>query len=248
SLGTRACAFTGGEPTLHPEYVDLVRYASSRIAKISMSTNGYRLTVPLIEALGDAGLGRMQISLDGIEPNKMTAKVLRCTERKLQLLADHATFVVHINAVLGSIPFEETLEIVRRAREWNFETTVQWLHDERGQAMNPHGVTAEQVAHLLEACALPPHHGADVLGAGLDGAPPFRCRAGSRYLYIDEFSTARFCSQAQDLWSLPVDEVTDEVLQQNFHTAKPCAERCSLGCVRDSSRYDAWRPQWGPSL
>jgi MoaA/NifB/PqqE/SkfB family radical SAM enzyme len=248
ALGTRAVAFTGGEPTLHPELVDLVRHTAGKIAKVSMSSNGYKLTPTLVDALSDAGLGRMQISLDGIEPNEITAKVFRCTERKLEILAERARFVVHINAVLGSIPFEETLEIVRRARAWGFETTVQWLHDDRGQAMNPHGITAAQVAQLLDACALPPHHGADVLGAGLEGAPPFRCRAGSRYLYVDEFSNAHFCSQALDLWSLPIDDVTPDTLRTNFHTPKACAARCTLGCVRDASRYDAWRPQRGTVL
>jgi MoaA/NifB/PqqE/SkfB family radical SAM enzyme len=245
ALGTRAVAFTGGEPTLHPDLVALVRHTADRIAKVSMSSNGYKLTPDLVDALSDAGLGRMQISLDGIEPNEVTAKVFRCTERKLAILAERARFVVHINAVLGSIPFEETLEIVERARDWGFETTVQWLHDERGQAMNPHGITEAQVRQLLAACALPAHHGADVLGAGLDSAPPFRCRAGSRYLYVDEFSNAHFCSQALDLWSQPIDEVTPVTLRTNFHTPKACAARCTLGCVRDASRYDAWRPQRG---
>lgn len=245
ALGGRAVAFTGGEPTLHPGLVDLVAHTSARIAKVSMSSNAYKLSEPLIAALSDAGLGRMQISLDGIEPNETTAKVLRCTERKLQLLADHARFVVHINAVLGSIPFEETLAIVKQARAWGFETTVQWLHDERGQAMNPMGITEAQVRELIDACELPAHHGTDVLQAGLEGAPPFRCRAGSRYLYVDEFSMAHFCSQAQDLWSMPIDVVDGAVLRRNFHTPKPCAARCTLGCVRDSSRYDQWRPQWG---
>lgn len=248
SLGGRAVAFTGGEPTLHPQLVDLVAHTSERIAKVSMSSNAYRLTPKLIGELSDAGLGRMQISLDGIEPNETTAKVLRCTERKLALLAEHARFVVHINAVLGSIPFEETLAIVKRAREWGFETTVQWLHDDSGQAMNPMGVTRQQIEELLEACDLPAHHGTDVLQAGLEGAPPFRCRAGSRYLYVDEFSMAHFCSQAQDLWSMPIDVVDNAVLRRNFHTRKACAERCSLGCVRDSSRYDQWRPQLGPTV
>ena len=85
-----------------------------------------------------------------------------------------------------------------------------------------------------------------MLEAGLEGAPPFKCRAGSRYLYIDEFSEAHFCSQAQSLWSMPIDDVDADVLRANFHTRKSCAERCTLGCVRDASRYDGWRAQRGP--
>ncbi len=243
ALHTRAVTLTGGEPTLHPDLPALVAALSQRIAKTSMVTNGYKLTPSLVRELGAAGLGRLQISLDGVEPNEVTAKVLRCTERALDVLAEHATFAVHVNAVLGSIPFDETREVVRAARRRGFETTVQWLHDDRGRAMNPHRVTHAQIDELISECALPPHHSRRVIRAGLEPERAWKCRAGARYLYIDEFSTARWCAHQRDAWSLPVDELTPAVLQRNFHTPKPCEEGCTLGCVRDASRYDRWRSQ-----
>lgn len=245
ALGTRAIAFTGGEPTLHPDLVALVRHAAaSPIAKVTMITNGYKLTPDLIDALGAAGLTRMQLSLDGVEPNATTAKVLRCTEPKLRLLAERARFAVHVNAVLGSIPPAETVQIVELAASLGLEATVQWLHGPDGQALNPHGVTAAEVRAIEARARRPDHHAASVARSGL-GAQSWKCRAGSRYLYVDEHSTARFCSQARDLWSKPIDDVTDADLQHNFHTPKPCASHCTLGCVRDASQYDGWRPQRG---
>lgn len=244
ALHTRALAFTGGEPTLHPELPALVAHAAARIAKVSITTNGYKLNLPLVEALGDAGLSRMQLSMDGLHPTEVTAKVWRCTESKLLLLAEHARFAVHINAVLGAIPFAETLEVVRRARSLGFETTVQWLHDGDGQVLNPHGVTPDQIAELLDEAALPRHHGAEVTRAGL--APQgWKCRAGARYLYVDEFSVARLCSQNRDAWSCDVDSLTSDHLRANFEAPKACAPKCTLGCVHDASRWDRWRPQSG---
>ena len=245
ALESRAIAFTGGEPLLHPEYPEVVRYAADRVARVSMSTNGYKLNAPLIRALGAAGLTRMQISLDGVEPTKTTAKVLSCTRRKLELLSSVASFPVTVNAVLGSIPLAETREVVLFAKKMGFETTVQWLHDGDGQAMNPHGITAEDVRELVREMALPTSHSSDVIEAGLGQQAAWKCRAGSRYLYVDEFSNAHFCSQAMDLWSCPVDDLTEAHLKANFERPKPCAERCTLGCVHDASQYDRWRPQRG---
>lgn len=244
-LNTRAIAFTGGEPLLHPEYVSVVRYAANRVARVSMSTNGYKLNADLVRALGEAGLTRMQISLDGVAPTRTTAKVLDCTRTKLELLSSVATFPITVNAVLGSIPLDETREVVSFAKKMGFDTTVQWLHDGDGQALNPHGITRDDIKALTKELSLPISHSRDVIEAGLGEPSPWKCRAGARYLYIDEFSQARYCAQAQDLWSMPIDEVTEEVLEQNFATSKPCAERCTLGCVRDASQYDRWRPQRG---
>jgi MoaA/NifB/PqqE/SkfB family radical SAM enzyme len=242
-LETRAIAFTGGEPLLHPDYPDIVRYAAARVARVSMSTNGYKLNAPLIRALGAAGLTRMQISLDGVAPTATTAKVLSCTRRKLELLSSLAAFPVTVNAVLGSIPLEETREVVLFAKKMGFETTVQWLHDADGQALNPHGVTADDIRGLARELALPTSHSAEVIETGLGNQPAWKCRAGARYLYVDEFSQAHFCSQALDLWTSSIDDVTEAQLKDNFERSKPCASHCTLGCVHDASQYDRWRPQ-----
>ncbi|MCP4445028.1 MAG: radical SAM protein, partial [Myxococcales bacterium] len=57
-----------------------------------MNTNGYLLTRDRIEALGDAGLYGMQISIDNLTPNETTKKSLKTLLPKLRLLADHAAF------------------------------------------------------------------------------------------------------------------------------------------------------------
>ena len=242
-LSLHAIVFSGGEPTLHPDLPRIIQYASKRIPRVSMISNGYKLTRDLIDELNRAGLGRIQMSIDGIEANEVTAKVLKCTEPKLRLLASYARFRTHINAVVGSMPFEKTLEIVRFARSLGFETTVQWLHDQRGQALNPHQITPSEIKSLLKACRLPVYHSKEIARSGLKGRKPWKCRAGCRYLYIDEFSIARYCSQAKELWERPIDELNTTILRRNFHTRKPCTGRCTLGCVRDSSKYDRWRKQ-----
>ncbi|WP_416676510.1 GTP 3',8-cyclase MoaA [Egbenema bharatensis] len=60
---------TGGEPLLRPDVVEIVRSIASlpQTQDLSMTTNGFRLA-DLAEDLYSAGLNRINISLDSLEP------------------------------------------------------------------------------------------------------------------------------------------------------------------------------------
>jgi len=59
-----AILFTGGEPTVHPDIVPLVRYAASLgVPHIGVATNG-SATLSLYRELVDAGVNEFNISLD----------------------------------------------------------------------------------------------------------------------------------------------------------------------------------------
>jgi len=242
-LHAYAVAMTGGEPTLHPHLPEIIRFASDSIPHVSLITNGFFLTRELIESLNEAGLDRLQISLDGVKPTQTTQKVLRNTAERIELLAAHATFDVHINAVLGSCPLEETLEVLDFVSDLGLEATVQWMHDENGHFLNPRQIGKMEISRMAKAARRPRMYSKSVIRAGLNDQKSWKCRAGSRYLYVDEFSIVRYCAQARNLWQCPVDEINPELLKQNFYTPKPCVLGCTLGCVRNVSSYDIHRKQ-----
>ena len=66
-----------------------------------MITNGYLLTPDRVRKLNDAGLDHLQISIDNVMPDDVSKKSLKVLDKKLQVLAEHATFHVNINSVLG---------------------------------------------------------------------------------------------------------------------------------------------------
>ena len=70
--GTLVLTFTGGEPLLHPELDELIRYAVSKGMVCTSITNGYTLTERWIERLNQAGLTILQVSIDNLEPNEMS--------------------------------------------------------------------------------------------------------------------------------------------------------------------------------
>jgi cyclic pyranopterin phosphate synthase len=71
SLGFRKIRFTGGEPTLRPSLVELVRHAVNTpgIAKVGLTTNGVLLD-RLAQPLRDAGLQTANISVDSLDDEK----------------------------------------------------------------------------------------------------------------------------------------------------------------------------------
>ena len=101
-LGTGIITFSGGEPTLHPDLDRLIERVRRNGAICTLITNGYLLTPERIRSLNDAGLDYLQISIDNVQPDDVSKKSLKVLDRKLQSLADHATFDVTINSVLGS--------------------------------------------------------------------------------------------------------------------------------------------------
>ncbi len=71
-LGVRRVRLTGGEPTLRPDLLDVVRdvRATPGIEEIALTTNGHALGT-LAEALLAAGVSRLNVSLDTLDPERL---------------------------------------------------------------------------------------------------------------------------------------------------------------------------------
>jgi cyclic pyranopterin phosphate synthase len=72
--GIERVRLTGGEPLIRPSLVEIVRSISALPLRpeISMTTNGIGLAA-LAEPLGKAGLDRINVSLDTLDPDRFAA-------------------------------------------------------------------------------------------------------------------------------------------------------------------------------
>lgn len=250
SLGTLVLTLTGGEPLLHPELDRVVARAVSHGMVCTSITNGYPVTRRWIERLGAAGLTLLQISVDNLEPNDVSQKSWAKIRPKLELLRDHARFGVNVNAVLGSCPPDETRRLAADVRTLGFFMTVGLLHGADGQ-LEP-GLAGDGLAALFEEMRGTSRkslfHRA---GEGWewdmirDGTSPWKCRAGARYLYVDEEGRVSYCSQRRGEPGTPLLDYGVADLQREFHSRKGCEDRCTIACVRRASAFDGWRPQRG---
>ena len=77
----------------------------------------------------------------------------------------------------------------------------------------------------------------------------WRCRAGSRYLYVCEDGLVHYCSQQRGYPAIPLEKYTRAHLEHEYHTQKSCAPRCTISCVQQVAMLDNWRdPQTRPAF
>jgi MoaA/NifB/PqqE/SkfB family radical SAM enzyme len=251
SLGTSVVAFSGGEPMLHPDLDDLIRHIRGRGMMAGLITNGYFLVPKRIEALNDAGLDFLQISIDNVEPDEVSKKSLRVLDKKLQDLKAYATFDININSVVGGGIKNpaDARTINERARALGFSTSIGIIHDGLGQ-MKALGPAERAVYDEVSAAINGPWQVVKNLYSGIrgfqdnlaDGKPnEWRCRAGARYLYICEKGLVHYCSQQRGYPGVPLEGYTIDDIRRAFASQKPCAPFCTVGCVHRVSTMDFWR-------
>ncbi len=243
-LGTTIVTFSGGEPLLHPELDDIIQHSRSRGIITGMITNGYLLTADRIQRLNRAGLDHMQISIDNVMPDDVSKKSLKVLDKKLQLLAEHADFHVNINSVVGGGIHNphDALVVGRRARALGFTSTVGIIHDGDGQ-LRPLNEEERAVFHKMKALERRNYSRLNYFQDNIaDGKPNnWKCRAGARYLYIDEDGLVHYCSQQRGFPAKPLAEYSVEDVRREFLTEKGCAPHCTVSCVHQVSYMDFWR-------
>ena len=252
ALGVTIITISGGEPLLHPELETIIRRIRSHGILAGMITNGYLLTPQRIDWLNRAGLDHLQISIDNVIPDDVSKKSLKVLDRKLQMLAEHAIFQVNINSVIGSAVKnpEDALTVARRALELGFTSTVGILHDHTGQ-LKPLSERQQQIYEEIMQMGKRSYARFNQFQHNIARGVPndWRCRAGSRYLYICEDGLVHYCSQQRGFPAIPLEKYTPAIRAHEYHTQKSCAPRCTVSCVQQVAMLDNWRhPQTRPAF
>ncbi|HWC16896.1 MAG TPA: radical SAM protein [Terriglobales bacterium] len=243
-LGTTIVTISGGEPLLHPDLDLIIGRIRQNGIIAGMITNGYLLTAERIHRLNKAGLDHLQISIDNVMPDDISKKSLKVLDKKLQLLSQHALFHVNINSVVGGGIHNphDAVVVGTRALQLGFTSTIGIIHDSSGQ-LKPLQPEEREVYRMMKSFEKRNYsrfnHFQDAIA---DGKPNnWRCRAGSRYLYVCENGLVHYCSQQRGYPAKPLDEYTIDDIRREFLTEKGCAPHCTVSCVHQISYIDHWR-------
>ena len=243
-LRTGVITLSGGEPLLHPDLDAVITAIRKNATLAGLITNGYLLTADRVQKLNEAGLDYLQISIDNVMPDDVSKKSLKVLDKKLQILAEHACFHVNINSVLGGgirNP-EDALVVGKRAMELGFTSTVGIIHDGDGQ-LRPLAKREREV--FLEMKSFEKKHFSRInyfQNNIANGQPSnWRCRAGSRYLYICEDGLVHYCSQQRGFPAKPLVDYSVEDIRREYVTQKTCAPLCTISCVHQISYFDFFR-------
>jgi cyclic pyranopterin phosphate synthase len=126
-LGVTRVRLTGGEPLLRKDILDIIRALKEikTVKDLSITTNASRLG-PLVGANGrsplrEAGLDRINISLDSMEPERFKEVTLSDTFHQVLeavFLALQAGFPVKLNmVVLKGLTRQETIQFVQLSKD-----------------------------------------------------------------------------------------------------------------------------------
>ncbi len=153
-LGIRRVRLTGGEPTLRRELLDIVRdvKATPGIEEIALTTNGHALATHAL-LLRDAGVSRLNVSLDTLDPAKLQRISGRAATLERIVSGIEAAFragfaSVKLNVVVVRGENEDELGNLARFA-WGFGATARFIE------LMPFGpgkpVPTAEVKQLLEA-------------------------------------------------------------------------------------------------
>jgi cyclic pyranopterin phosphate synthase len=203
SLGIDGVRLTGGEPLLRADVVDVVRRITqlTHAPEISVTTNGLKLTT-LAKPLADAGLKRVNVSLDTLDRDRFKAMTFRdrfddvIAGIKAAQVAGLAP--VKVNTVLmKGVNDDEAPALVRRALDegWRLRFIEQMPLDPSGVWLRSTMITADDIyAWLSEQYTLTP-----VPSRGSAPAEEFYVDGGPATVGIIASVTRPFCAACDRL-------------------------------------------------
>src|SRR5215469_1759936 len=228
-MGTSIITISGGEPLMHPDLDEVIRHIRKRGMIAGLITNGFFLNKERIERLNQAGLEHLQSSIDNVAPDPVSKKSLKTLDGRLEMLSEWAIFQVNINSVLGSgvKNSEDALTIAHRALELGFTSTVGIIHDHGGQLkplVERDQEIFEEIMTLGKRSFSRFNHFQHNVARGREH--DWKCRAGSRYLYVCEDGLVHWCSQQRGYPGIPLGQYTQETVHRGAHPL------CTVSCVQ----------------
>ncbi len=249
-LGSANITLLGGEPLMHPNVGEIVSYAG-RKSNTSVVTNGFLLRNGTIEALNEAGLNNLTVSIDTLhaDPTRYIQKSLRSLRTRLERLRQLARFDVHVTAVLCESSKDHFKELVQEIQGFGFRMSVNLIHNAKGYVT----IEGRPYLDLYEEfyregkpfTYLDYEYGKKLLQGE---RPDWKCRAGARYLYVDEFGKVQLCASQLGRLGKAIEAYTAADLKEHSRTYKGCEEGCSVGCAYRCSLVDNDKPQFVRSV
>lgn len=138
---------TGGEATMHPDFLEIVDYYAYKKIPIRLSSNGLRfVSKERANAIVDAGVDVITISIDGFHDdhnvirkssnlyNSLSRAISNINERKRQLKTNKP--MVQIATIVSKTNYKRLPEFVRELEklgiDWLHFGFLEYIHDETG--------------------------------------------------------------------------------------------------------------------
>ncbi len=220
--------FTGGEPFLRPDMIEILSYAKSLGINSDISTNASLITPSIAKELKDLDLDMVHVSLDGHNSASHEAvrgkKSFEKTLKGLALLKDYK-IKMRIGCVIHKNNQENLKNIMEFAQNYGAQEIIFSMMETAGRLKNDSPLlssrTAQSLALEIEAIkksnsftikvshnlsALIPSLSISPLPSSLDssinileeGSPQPLCPGGTKFLFINSLGQVSPCSWVSD--------------------------------------------------
>jgi MoaA/NifB/PqqE/SkfB family radical SAM enzyme len=242
-LGVVRIGFQGGEPLKHPEIAALVRYAKSiGFYAVSMSTNGFLLTPELLADLEEAGLDKLQISVDRMTPIASTRKSMKSILHKLDWFKE-SKIELQVSGVLFKETLDEMGQVIDTCLDRGIPVHARVIHDDlvHGRALR-HPNSSEPLLRFIEQQENLKRNGEKIRTSWnlfayekkmLRHEPiDWTCIAGYKYFFVSSRGKFWLCSQVRTDRSI-LDITREDLLSYNHK--KSCQAGCGVYCTAEAS-------------
>ena len=233
-------AMLGGEPLLHSRIADVIAYAD-REAQVSMTTNAFLLSDKLIDELNASGLANLQVSIDAAtpDPTQYIQKTLKPLKPKLERLAARARFDVHCTVVLTPGGHAMARQILDELKVYPFFVSLNLMHGPTGEVEvegpEMEALWTEHMRSGRSFSMLEEEYGRQLLRGE---RPDWHCRAGRRFLYVDEHGLVQYCSAQMGRLARSVLTYGPADMAEHGKLKKGCEKGCSIFCTYRDSLLD----------
>ncbi len=238
SLGALHTDLIGGEPLLHPDLIPLMKYVTGHGMTTGMTTNGFLLTEEKLGELIDAGMGRIQMSVDALKPKEGVPKSLKTLRKKIEMVARHPIWF-RVNTVICDETIDEVEEVAKTCWDLGVAINFSVVHDHGRlvkMANTPRFLERVEWLKNQKQNGKPistPFYLIDYYERALTGKPmEWTCQAGNKCFYVSAEGNFQFCYHVPSRRKL-ADVTRDEIA--GYRGKKGCEENCGVDCVIHTS-------------
>jgi MoaA/NifB/PqqE/SkfB family radical SAM enzyme len=243
ALGVARIGFQGGEPLKHPAIAELVRYAKSiGFLPVSMSTNGFLLTLELLRDLEKAGLDKLQVSVDRMTPIESTRKSMKSILHKLDWFQD-SKIKLQVSGVLFNETLDEMGQVIDTCLDRGIPVHARVIHDDlvHERALRDRNAN-EPLLCFIEKQEELKRNGEKIHTSWnlfnyekkmLRQEPvEWTCVAGYKYFFVSSRGKFWLCSQVRTERDL-LDITPEDLL--SYNRKKSCQVGCGVYCTAETS-------------
>lgn len=267
-LGTRIVSFSGGEPFLRPDLIELMQHANSKGMSVHVNSNGTRLDEDTARSLSTLKRCTVVLSLDHPVPAENDAirgqGTFEAVKTAAGLLRKHAPHIhVGLNTVIGPFNMGHWESIVDLGAAWNVQS-VKFLpahgnlnHSWREKPLEAHYVfSPDHIAAVRDELARVKRRAADhrlatnsrtffrLVEKFIHGQPALPCYAGYLIGNIDPYGYLFPCYDLTEAAPNVLDEGliaawNGAKMQALAQKVKTCTAKCLCsGYAEPSARAD----------